>query len=309
MTEQEFRDALKRQVGQTGLSSDRRYRVLAGMNGGESKVRTWNKMKIALVMAALVVLGISGAVAGNWNLVDWQGEPLQANRVEIDQRMSELMEWRMKGKWASIVKWNEERDTYSGILASKHEVSTPSVEKLRTWVTEDGMLPWPEHIPESYQQVARGSVQYVCSQEGEIRLRSQETTEDGYTISYFEMPQKHRLAAGYDLILRDDESGFLQIYVTLTEDGGTAGHPIMAGDTFTELHVEGMLTANAIESASQTRVALRQAVEPALAHKSVTGYPDGTIKEYLSEYDCLEIIIIGQGTPEDLLAIFGLTTE
>ena len=308
MTEQEFREKLKQSVGRTELSSDRQAKVLAGMHGKPATVRSWGKMKIALAVGLVLLLMTGGAVAGSRYLVDWHGEPLQARQTESDERMMQLQDWRTKGKWASIVKWNEEREAYAGISALGLDVYASSLEQLRTWVAAEGTLPWPENIPVGYEMVS-GSVQYVCGPEGEVKLRSQETTEDGYTISYFDMPQKQRLASAYTLYLRNEGRLEVQIHAALVKQGDVYGLPMEDGNTFTELKVEGMQQAVAIESAGQTRVTLRRAVQPALAYRTVTGYPDGTIKEHLSEDDCLEIIIIGQGTPDALLAIFGLTAQ
>lgn len=309
MTEQDFRDALRRQVGQTGLSSDRQAQVLARMKGSQSKVRVNHWFRFAVVVAAVLVLCVTGAAAGGRFLVDWQGEKLPASQLETDQRMWQLKDWRMKGKWASILKWNEERETYTGILAGALEAYASSLTQLRTWVTADGTLPWPGNIPEAYQQLRIGTVEYACEPEGEIRLRNQETTEDGYIISYFDMPKAHRFIKGYYISLEDDERHMLHIQATLTLAEGNPALPMEDGSTFTELAVDGMLQAAAIESAGTTYVALRQAVQPALTYKSVRGYPDGVVKEWQSTYDCLEIIIIGDGKPDDHLAIFGLTAE
>ena len=306
MTEQEFRDKLKQCVGHTELSSDRQYRVLAEMKGERSRMRTWGKMKIALAVVLIVLLMAGGAVAGGRSLVDWHGKPISTSKVQTDRRMLELMDWRAKGKWASIQTWDEERGTYTGILASGLDVYAPSLDKLRAWVMADGTLPWLANIPAEYQ-MSSGSVQYACEPAGEIRLRSQETTEDGYILSYFEMPTEHRFIASYTIYLADDERRQLQIQVTLIKANEVYGLPMEDGSIFTELNVEGMQRAIAIESAGVTRVALHKEVRPALPYKSVTGYPE--TNEWLDEYDCLEIGIIGQGTPADLLAIFGLTAQ
>lgn len=306
MTEQEFRDKLKQSIGHTGLSSDRQYRVLAEMKGERSKVRTWGKMKIALAVALIVLLLTGGAVAGGRSLVDWHGKPISTSKVQTDRRMIELMDWRAKGKWASIQRWDEERGTYTGILASGLDVYAPSLDKLRAWVMADGTLPWLANIPAEYQ-MSSGSVQYACEPAGEIRLRSQETTEDGYILSYFEMPTEHRFIASYTIYLADDERRQLQIQVTLIKANGVYGLPMEDGSIFTELNVEGMQRAIAIESAGVTHVVLHKEVRPAMPYKSVAGYPE--TNEWLDEYDCLEIGIIGQGTPADLLAIFGLTAQ
>ena len=309
MTEQEFSDTLKKQVGHTGLSSDRQAKVLAGMRGGESKVRLNKRWKMVVVAAVILALCLTGATAGERFLVNLQGEKLPDIQLQSDQRMWELKDWRMKGKWASIVKWDEEREAYKGILASTLEAAASSLVQLRSWVTADGTLPWPENIPEAYRQFRMGRVEYACEQDGEIKLRNQETTEDGYIISYFDMPKAHRFVKGYYVSLEDDERHTLQIQMNLIEADGQSALPMEDGSTFTELDVDGMLQAVAIESAGETYVALYQMVQPALPYKSVAGYPDGTVREWQSTDDCLEIIMIGQGTPDELLAIFGFTAK
>lgn len=222
--------------------------------------------------------------------------------------MLELRDWRMKGKWASNVKWDEEREKYTGILAGTLEAYASSLVQLRSWVKADATLPWPENIPAAYE-MSSGSAQYACGTEGEIKLRSQESTEDGYIISYFDMPKDHRFVSGYTIYLQDAERRLLQIQVMLIKSEGVYGLSMEDGGTFTELHVEGMQQAAAVEVAGMTRVALCRAVQPALTYKTAAGYLDGTVKAWESTVDCLEIRIIGQGTPDDLLAIFGLTAK
>lgn len=308
MTENEFRNALKRSAGHGGLSSERQMEVLARMNGKKKTMRSSKQIKIALMFGLLALLMAGGAAAGGRYLVDWQGEPLQLTQVQSDPRMMELKDWRAKGKWASIQKWNDEWASYSGMLASGMEAYAPTLDKLQAWVTADGTLPWPGNIPSTYQ-MCKGLVEYVCGQEGEIRLRSQETTEDGYIISYFDMPQEHRFVARYAIYLKDDEHHELQIQAMLTRADGAYGLPMEDGGNFAVLDVEGMQKAVAIEFAGVTYVALRQAVQPALVHKVAGGEPDGVVKEWLNEEDCLEIVIIGHGTPDELLAVFDLKVQ
>lgn len=306
MTEQEFRDKLKQSVGHAELSSDRQAKVLAGMHGKPDTVRNWGKIRIALVVGLALLLMTGGAVAGSRYLVDWHGEPLQIRQAESDERMMQLQDWRTKGKWASIQKRNEALGGYTGILASKMEAYASSLDQLCAWVTADGTLPWAESIPAGYEMVS-GSVQYACGPEGEVKLRSQEITEDGYIISCFDMPKEHRFVAGYTLYLRNAERVEVQIQVNLVKMEELPGLLMEDGGTFTELKVEGVQQAVAIEFNGMMRVTLRQTVQPALAYKVVAGYPE--IKESLSECDGIEIGIIGDDTPQALLAIFGLTVQ
>ena len=311
MTEHQFRDGLKKSVGHIGFSSECQMKVLARMKEGERKARTWSSMKIALAAGIVLLLmtGVTGAIAGGWRMLDWSGKPLQNQRVASDQRMLELMDKYSNGQAVSVLKWNEEAGDYRGVLAASVDLNVYSFEKLQSLVTADGTLPWPVNIPEEYQQLIQGEVRYSCKAEGEFRLRKQEVTEDGYIISCFLLPNASRFMEGYTLYLRDENRQQLSIWLQLAQKQGVYGMPAEDGSTFTELKVDGMLQAVAIESAEKTRVALRQEVRSPLQYKVVKALPDGVIEESKMEYDCLELQIAGQGTPAELLAIFGLTAQ
>jgi len=305
MTEQEFRERLKRAARNDGLSAGHQVQVLARRKGDEHKVRNWHRAKYILTIALLLATGMTGAVAGGRYLVDWQGKPV-LNQVSSDERMLELMGGPVSGEVKSIMKWDEKQGAYLGVLAGGRDLVASSLEKLRQWVTSDATLPWPVKLPVEYQQMTRGTMHVECGAEGEFRLRRQEVTEDGYIISYFDMPKEHCFVTGYTISLMDAERRQLHINVTLAGLNWKRGFPVTDGSTFTELNVDGMVEAIAIETGSETRLALRQEVWPPLRCKLVEGLPDDVVRESLSEYDCIEIEIIGQGSPEDLLAIFGL---
>jgi len=309
MTEQEFRERLNRAARNDGLTPERQMQVLARIGKEDKKVRSWHKAKYILVIALLLATGVTGAVAGGRYLVDWQGKPMPTGQVLTDQRTLELMGGPTSGDVKSIMKWNDEQGAYLGTLAGGHELRASSLEKLQTWVMADGTLPWPEKLPEEYQQMVSGTIHIECGPEGEYRLRRQEVTEDGYIISYFEMPKDHCFLTAYTLSLTDLKRHYLQINVTLVGLHWKRGFPVTDGSTFTELNVDGMVQAVAIESAGETRLALRQEIWPPVTYKMVEGHHDGVVEETLSEYDCIEIEITGQGSPADLLAIFGLSAE
>ncbi|MBQ4580947.1 MAG: hypothetical protein IJA83_09840 [Clostridia bacterium] len=308
MTEQEFRERLKRAARNDGLSAEHQVKVLARRKGDEHKVRNWHKAKYILAIALLLATGVTGAVAGGIGMVDWNGESF-SNRVESDPRLMDLMGGRTNGKVKSVQKWQEDVGAYTGTLASGMDYHASSLEKLQEWVTADGVLPWPVNIPKGYQQMSRGVVHVECEPDGEYRLLEQEVTEDGYIITYFEMPQDNYLINSYTLNLTDNKRRDLQINVTLVGLHWKRGFPVTDDSTFTELNVDGMVQAVAIESAGETRLALRQEIWPPVTYKMVEGHHDGVVEETLSEYDCIEIEITGQGSPADLLAIFGLSAE
>ena len=308
MTEQEFRERLKRAASNDGLTPERQMQVLARSGKEEKMVRMSNKVRIVLVLAVVLLIGATGAAAGGWGMVDWQGETF-SNRVSSDQRMLDLMGGKTNGKVKSVMKWKDDVGAYTGSLASGMDYHASTLEKLQAWIIADGTLPWPVNIPKGYDQMSKGRVHVVSGPEGEFPLIEQETTEDGYIITYFYMPEDHLLVDSYSLYLTNHKRRQLQIHVTMVGLNWKRGFPVEEGSVFTELKVDGMVEAIAIESASETRLALRQEVWPPLTYKTVEGLADGEVREMLSEYDCLEIEIIGQGTPEDLLAIFGLTAN
>ena len=308
MREQEFRARLKRAAGNDGLSTERRMQVLARAGKEDKTVWMSGKMKLILVMIVVLMLGVTGALASSWGMVDWQGEPF-SNRVSSDQRMMDLMGGRKNGKVKSVLKWKEDVRAYTGSTDLGMDYYASTLEKLQAWITADGTLPWPVNIPKGYDQMSMGRVHVVSGPEGEFQLLEQEITEDGYIITYFYMPEDHLLLDSYSLYLTDHKRHQLQINVSLVGMNWKRGFPMEEGSVFTELNVDGMVEAIAIETATETRLALRQELWPSVTYKTVEGHPEGVIRESLSEYDCIEIEIIGQGAPDDLLAIFGLTAK
>ena len=317
MTEQEFRERLKRAARNEGMTPERQMQVLARREGDEHKVRNWHKAKCILVIALLMATGVTGAVAGGWSLVDWQGEPLPSvetappymNSLDVNFKEPE------KGQIITLVSLKPpEGENILGIVSRRDNSDSyaSSEAELQAWVEAelDGFLPWPEMIPNEYNQMKMGRVHYAVDEYGEFELVRQELTEDGnFLRTYFELPTNHCYMDNYSLHLLNDEGQELTIKVSLSSMKRKGFFIVDDESSPVVLDVEGFDQAIAIVSPQQSKVALRKDTDYAIHYKYVEGDVDNEKREIISYYDCLEIEIIGQGSPADLLAIFGLEVQ
>lgn len=317
MTENEFRDALKKSVGHTGLSSARQMKVLAGMKGGEGKVRTWKKMKLSLVLAALVVLSMGVAVAGSSWRVQWDGglvetgAPTYALTSEADKRMAEIAAQSEHGVVTHVWNMNAQQSDSTGIISGGSEYAD-SVEELQNWVEADANMVWPSWLPEGYT-MEWGRADLECDYYGGYVLQGWETTEDGFIVGRFLIPEKDRLIGGYNLRLVNAKGQILSIdmrlqqaktqpYVQVTEEGSV-----------TMLNIEGMSNAMLVSSDTQLILLARRILSKPVRINWLNSYPpDESWQESLDFFNSVSILIMAEDpalTQADLLAIFGLTAE
>ena len=315
MKEQEFRARLKRAAMNDGLSTERQMQVLARAKGDEAKVKNWNKVKFIAVAAVILVMGMSGAVAAGLGGVDWHGQPalpppeVYLADTETGARLQELINEAKEAKVISLRALDAPMGTVAGVTGSRSDLYLASVAEVKALVEADGTLPWLVMIPEEYDQLDMGRVAYGCEGAGHFNLVSQELTEDNYLRTYFEIPEEHRFMRDYFLRMKNDAGQKLSISVSMTNVYEWESFAVDEDSYTTVLNVEGMDQALAIESPDETVVALRRMLQEPLRYKIVDGGMNLRQYEYVWEYECLQIKITGQGTPEDLLAIFGLTAK
>lgn len=317
MTEQEFRDALKKSVGNTELSSDRQMKVLAGMKGEERKVRTWSKMKVSLVLVLVLALLMGGAVAGGLDGVDWNGEPAQMpqtiplSATEQGARIQELYNVPGKGQIVNVVTMNPREGQIAGMLDDTSDFYASSLEEMKAWIEADGTLYWPAYIPDEYHELRMGRVGYVCSSEGSFKLVSKEKTEDEYLRYVFEMPEDHRYMSSYFLSLLNEQGDEFIINVAMYDHLSLeSSFAVEENSKITVLDVAGMDHALVIESPEETLLAMHYALEKPMVYKIVEGMHDGRVREYDNEFQNLVIKITAPDMAiSDLLAIFGLTAK
>lgn len=322
MTEQEFRDMLKQQVGQTGLSSDRQYRVLAGMKGGEGKVRTWNKVKLSLVLAALVVLSVGAAVASSSRGVNWAGEVIEIwplgrvtqseQELAVDRFADEAREdgdvvyfWQIHEDGKKKLAWYEgESNRYADSMA-----------EMQAWIETAALLPWPEWLPEGYAMDI-GRVGLACKWPGTHVLRHRATFEDSYDVMWISIPEEYRFVSNYTLRLENDEGEILIISVNMANRGDEKILRISEDASAVKISIEGMSDALLVDSKTSKVLTARRYLGRNLQYTKFWGFlePDDQLRlsEQMGLNDSLVLEVNTTDADlsvEDLLAIFGLTTE
>lgn len=320
MTEQEFRDALKKTVGSTGLSSDRQMNVLARMKGEEPKVRTWNKMKVSLVLALVVMMSMGAAVATEIiDYVNWKGEPANApqhdweNQEEIWQRMLELS--NSPDESVAVIVTRPASSMIGEITSvgdSTISERMHSLAEMADSIQENGVLPWPMHLPEK-SRLSYGLVNYFCDGAGEYTIVDQIVTEDAYVVHHLTIPEEYRRTSSYQasVWLTDDRRIEIRAY-SHTGDG-PRGVYIGEESIAEHLKVDGMEDVLFIKSPTECRVTMRKTFDEPIGKTDVFRAEDGWgIEQYQIDVKGYSIEIVTQDmslTAADLLAIFGLTAQ
>ena len=320
MTEREFRDALKRSVGQTGLSPERQRQVLAGRGREERVVRMSSKMKLGLALALVlaVMLGVTGAVASGLGGVDWNGKPVDLPApggyladTEEGARIQELFNAPADAMITSVVDLNVSRiGVVGGILGNGCNFFASSLEEMQAWVEADGTLQWPAYIPDGYS-LKLGRVGYSCGTSGALVFVSQEKTDDNYLVTTYEIPEEHRFVSNYFMRLHSEDGKEMTINVCMDMEASESD-VFTAGDDSTVqlLEIPGMENAMLIHTPEQSTLALRQMLDEPKCRYWMNVYHKGSASE---EEDVFKWLIIKVTAPpmdgEALLSLFGLTAK
>lgn len=321
MTEQEFRDALKRQIGQTGLSSDRQYQVLAGMKGGNGKVRIRNKWKIALVLAALVMLGMTGALAGSTWGINWAGEKVEIGPLRVVTMTEQEKEvWKLiesTGEAGDVVYvWHTNADGQkSWAHTTTKDKYADSLEEMQELIAAESLLIWPEWLPEGYE-MAIGRVKYDCAWPGQYTLRHAEKNDDGIEVMWMASPEEYRFASNYTLRMENAAGDVLMITVSMENKADNKILEIPEGATASKISIADMEDAMLVSSAASKELAARRflgrTVKYSSNHRGHFYNGEFRMDETLQMYNRLVIQIKATDadmSEADLLAIFGLTAQ
>lgn len=317
MTENEFRGALKKSVGHTGLSSERQQQVLARMKGEEPKVKTRSKMLIALALVLVLMMGATAAVASGLGGVDWNGDPALPPDLtpleDTDQgaRMIEIFEQPGYGVVQCVVAPRiDENGVLNGVTV---DFFSESIEEMKAWVEADGSLPWPAMLPEGYA-IQLGRVGYTCGVSGGLTEISREETEDGYLHVQYELAPENRFMSSYFLNLTNEAGETLVIHVQM-EYGNHLAYSFYAGEgsKVTLLNIEGASNALFIDEPAQLKLALRRPME-VVKQRYYMDYLDyyimGAPMERSEAFENMVIVINATDLAEnELLSVFGLTTK
>lgn len=232
MTEQEFRQALICSVSDAGLSPERQQKVLAAMKGEERTVRTSNKMKITLVLAAVMLLGSTVALAaGIMGYVKWDGTavenpyplvastPMPAVVTEdpmeaVSEATTRILNSTPQGE-AVCVTYLENTRISHGIV---QDIGVSTIEEAQQRIAPS-QLPWPGHIPEGYA-LSYGWTNYLCSTEGTYELIDTEVTEENLRVERLRLPEEHAVLKEYTLHFEDEKGHALTIYAEMKYNTG-----------------------------------------------------------------------------------------
>ncbi len=316
MTEQEFRDALKRQVGTTGLSSDRQYRVLAGMKGEERKVRTWNKLKLSLVLAALLVMTMGAAVATEIvKYVNWDGEPVDYEEPVYDaiERPADairdpIAEELIRNKKLEEVLMIFYPGQVNIMKNEGHRTEVTSLEELRQLAGEDTLLPIPVSVPEGFTLM--GSHVYYTRKNGTTyQYLGEERYEAGIRAKRYTCDPDDLWMVQYFLYFRDQNGEHLNFSATLTyrEEQYLKADAIEVKS----LQVPGMEKAVFIDQGDRKCIHVRKTLQEPIACQILILSPGGIETPKTDrQYYALELQANSTVCDADtMLSCFGLTAQ
>ncbi len=316
MREQEFRDALKQQVGQTGLSSDRQAQVLAGKKGGEGKVRTWNKMKLSLVLAALVVLSVGVAVATEIvKYVNWDGEPVDYEgpaytvlEEKTDPVRDPIADELIRNKKLEEILQIFYPGRYNAARSEGHRMKVASLEELRQLAGDDTPLLIPTSVPEGFT-LTLSHVFFTCRRGTTYRLLSEEMLDYGIRVQRSACEPEDLFLCSYFLYFENPEGERLNFSGRMLYREENALH---AEDAQVKvLQVTGMEQAICFDHGSYEMVRMRRALEEPIDCQIILMDRDG-IKTPNTDWQYFDLDLQANSTicdVETMLSCFGLTTE
>lgn len=315
MTEQEFRDELKRCIGSTGLSSDRQYQVLARMKGEERRVRTWNKMRISLVMAAVVMLTMGVAAATEVvKYINWKGEP-------VDYEPPTYVEWvdmgdPLRDPTAEMLISSKKLEEVlvieypTWMRCERHKTEVASLEELRQLAGEEALLPIPVNIPDGFTLEA--SVVILATKPGTVyRDLGMEKYKDVIRVRRYTCDRDDLLLVQYFLYFRDADGEHLNFSVRMIRD---KEYFLQANaEKYGVLHVSGMEQAVYIDQEDRTIVYMQKSLpEPVDIQIVGTEYGELSLSDPGTDVRFVALELQANSTVfgvETMLECFGLTAE
>lgn len=314
MTEQEFRDALKRQVGQSGLSFDRRYSVLEKIGKEEKKMRVSSKVKIGVILALVLAMGMGAAVAAGSLYVGWDGKGVSTGPIyEWDSSMADkavALASERPDHEAWRISWPmTETENGGAMFFGEAQITFSTLDEAAELLSEDAYLPWIKVIPDGYSY-QRGYATYRPLHSYE---RIGEENLDGFNVERARIPEDQRRMCRYSLTFANEAEQ--EMYVTVYLDWGDGTGRVFTvgeGGSAKRLVLKGMKDALLTKQPNGTRglSAHKMLSEPVHVIEELgIFYPDW------DQYIEFGSIYIGVGTTDDslteddLLAVFALTPQ
>ena len=139
MTEQEFRERLKRSARNDGLTPEHQMQVLARIGKDDKTVRMSNHVRIAGAIVLVLMLGMTGAIAGGMGAIDWDGNPVpQPTKAEergsVERTLVDLIAGPTDGKVKTSLKLNEYGLPDAGVVGTGVQYTPTSMEEILAWM-------------------------------------------------------------------------------------------------------------------------------------------------------------------------------
>lgn len=314
MTEQEFRDALKRQVRQTGLSSDRQYRVLASIGKEEKKVQVSSKVRIGIVLVLMLVLGTATAVAAGSLYVGWDGKgvtpgPVYEWESSMDDKAVDLASERPDHEAWHITWPITDTENGGGMSFGAARITLNTLDDAAELLSEDDYLPWIKVIPDGYAY-RKGYAEYRPLYSYE---RIGEEYMDVFDVTRARIPENQRRMCRYSLTFANEAEQEMHVTVYLDWGDGTGRvFAVGEGGSAERLVLKDVKDALLTNHPNGTRglSAHIMLAEPVYVIEELgIFYPDHD--QYI-EFGSIYIgvsIADDSLTENDLLAVFGLTPQ
>ncbi len=318
MTEQEFRDKLKQCVGHTGLSSDRQYRVLAGMKGERSRMRTWGKMQIAIVISLVVLMTMGAAVAAEFvKYVNWEGNPIdymppeyKTLDVPVDTLRDPIAEEVIRDKKLEEILIVYYNGRYQPDKCESHRVEVDALEELRQLAGEENLLPIPVGVPDGFKLV-KSHVFFGSKKGTTYQLMGEEYVEAGVSVKRYACdPEKLRMCS-YFLYFQNEAGERLNFSARMVMDYNVDSVLQADGGQVNVKKVEGMDQVVHIDRGEEQFIWMREnLLEPVPAQIMILGPDDIEISDVERSYVCLEIQANSTVCDLDtMLSCFGFTAQ
>ena len=314
MTEQEFRERLKRAARNDGLTLERQMKVLARIGKEDKKVRMNKPVRIAVVIALVLLLGTATAVAAGSLYVGWDGEgvvpgPIYDFESSRDDQAIELVLGRPDGEAWHITWPMTETENGGGMSLGTARITINTLSEAAELLSADEYLPWVTTIPDGYTFL-KGYAEYRPLYSYE---RIGEESIDGFNVKRARIPEEQRRMCRYSLTFINEAEQELGITAYLDWGDGTGRvFTIGEGGSAKRLVLRDMKDALLTNHPNGTRglSAHKMLAEPVYVIEELgIFYPDW------DQYIEFGSIYIGVNTTDDslteaeLLAIFGLTAK
>lgn len=321
MTEKELRKSLNDYLPAAGLPENRREALLAQIRAegqsaaaplhrkGDNEMTRYGKFRVALVLAAVLLLSMTIAVAaGMSGFVNFKGQPVDDPELiyptiipTSTPRPGEMTAdaWHEIVEQATNTAWeykvSVEYETKYGGKGTGRNVQrhVQSLEEMDALLGDRLELP---DIPEGYAFLS-GYVSMDCDADSAYELVHEETPAEGVVIRHYAIPEGEEIPTSYVLTLRNDAGDTIRCIVQMWNDADIY-FDVAEEDVVRTPAVPGMDDALLLIKPDKTELTMRRGLdEPVYVLSEIW---------FTSVFEVMEFYVESETAPADvLLSMFG----